>query len=186
MKAVVLIAPGFEEIEAITPIDFLRRAGVEVVMASVGHDDLAIKGAHGIVLKCNVKFDDVSKNIYDVIICPGGMPGTKNLAKSENVVKAIKAHLAAGKVVAAICASPGYVLAEACGIMKGKTGCGYPGCDDKITENGGTKVEDRVFVDGNIITSRGPGTASIFALEIVRKLVGNEKAEEIGKGTLTL
>ena len=70
MKAVVLIAPGFEEVEAITPIDFLRRAGVEMTLASVGHNDLSIKGAHDIVLKCNVKFDDVSKNIYDAIICP--------------------------------------------------------------------------------------------------------------------
>ncbi|KAH0785959.1 DJ-1 family protein [Histomonas meleagridis] len=186
MKAVILIAPGFEEVEAITPIDFLRRAGIEVTLASVGHNDLSIKGAHGIVLKCDAKLDDIAKNIYDAIICPGGMPGTKNLAKNAKVVEAIQAHLAAGKVVAAICAAPGYVLAEACGIMKGKTGCGYPGCDDKITEFGGTKVEDRVYVDGNIITSRGPGTATIFALEILRKLVGNEKADEIGKGTLTL
>ncbi|KAH0785070.1 DJ-1 family protein [Histomonas meleagridis] len=186
MKAVILIAPGFEEVEAITPADFLRRAGVEVILASVGHDDLSIKGAHNIVIKCNAKFPEISKNIYDAIICPGGLPGTTNLAKDANVVEAIKAHLAAGKIVAAICAAPGFVLAEACGIMNGKTGCGYPGCDDKITENGGTKVEDRVYADGNIITSRGPGTASLFALEILRKLVGNEKADEIGKGTLTL
>ena len=186
VKVLVLLAPGFEEIEALTPIDFLRRAGAEVIVASVGHSDLNVKAAHDIIVKANVKFDDVHTQIFDCIVCPGGMPGTKNLAKCQHVVDALKAHAQAGKIVAAICAAPGFVLAEAAQLLKGKNACGYPGSDAKIEENGGHKKEDPVVVDGNIVTSRGPGTAPLFALKLIEILFGAEKSQEIGKGTLVL
>lgn len=186
MKAIILLATGFEEVEAVTPIDFLRRVGVEVTIASVGTGKLEASGAHGVVFKTDVRFEDVATNLYDAIIAPGGLPGTTNLAADAQVVAAIKSHFAAGKVVAAICAAPGFLFAEACGIMKGRTGCGYPGCDDKIEQFGGSKVSDRVHIDGNIITSRGPGTAPDFALALVRKLLGEQAATKLGKGTLVL
>ncbi|OHT01121.1 putative DJ-1 family protein [Tritrichomonas foetus] len=186
VKVLVLIAPGFEPVEAITPIDFLRRAGAEVTTAAVGHNELNIKSAHDITMKCDVKFESVHTQLYDAIVCPGGMPGTKNLAKDAHVLEALKAHNDAGKVVAAICAAPGFVLAEAAQLLKGKNACGYPGSDAKITENGGNKLEDPVVIDGNIVTSRGPGTASKFALALIGKLFGDEKANEIGSGTLVL
>ena len=186
VKVLVLLAPGFEEIEAITPIDFLRRAGCEVVTAVVGHNDLNVKAAHDVTFKADVKFSDVHTQIFDCIVCPGGMPGTKNLAKSKEVIDALHAHNNAGKIVAAICAAPGFVLAEAAQLLKGKNACGYPGSDEKITENGGHKNENPVTVDGNIVTSRGPGTAYKFALTLVEKLCGAEKAQEIGKGTLSI
>ncbi|KAK8870310.1 hypothetical protein M9Y10_008188 [Tritrichomonas musculus] len=186
VKVLILLAPGFEEIEAITPIDYLRRAGAEVTTASVGHNDLNVKGAHDVTIKADVKFTDVHTQLFDAIVCPGGMPGTKNLAKTKEVIDALHAHEKAGKVVAAICAAPGFVLAEAAQLLKGKNACGYPGSDEKITENGGHKNENPVTVDGNIITSRGPGTAYKFALALIEKLVGADKAQEVGKGTLNL
>ena len=186
VKVLVLLAPGFEEIEAITPIDFLRRAGAEVTIASVGHNDLNVKGSHEITIKADVKFNDVHTQLFDAIICPGGIPGTTNLAKTKEVIDALHAHNKAGKVVAAICAAPGFILAEAAQLLKGKNACGFPGPDQKITENGGNRKEDPVTVDGNIITSRAAGTAIKFALALIEKLCGAEKAQEIGKGTLSI
>lgn len=186
VKVLVLLAPGFEEIEAITPIDFLRRAGAEVTIASVGHNDLNVKGSHEITIKADVKFNDVHTQLFDAIICPGGIPGTTNLAKTKEVIDALHAHNKAGKVVAAICAAPGFILAEAAQLLKGKNACGFPGPDQKITENGGNRKEDPVTVDGNIITSRAAGTAIKFALALIEKLCGAEKAHEVGKGTLYL
>jgi 4-methyl-5(b-hydroxyethyl)-thiazole monophosphate biosynthesis len=185
-KALVLLAPGFETIEALTPIDFLRRAKVEVTVASCCHDDLNIKSAHDVVVKCDVKFESVASQLFDAIIAPGGMPGTTNLAGNAKVVAAIQNHAKEGKIVGAICASPGYVLAEAAKILNGKKACGYPGTDEKITANGGTKLEDEVVIDGNIVTSRGPGTAAKFGLALIKVLLGAEKEQEIGKGVLLL
>ncbi|KAK8837361.1 hypothetical protein M9Y10_036794 [Tritrichomonas musculus] len=186
VKVLVLLAPGFEEVEATCPIDYLRRAGAEVILASVGTNDLDVTGSHGITFKADVKFNDVHTQIFDGIICPGGLPGTTNLAKTKEVIDALHAHNKAGKVVAAICAAPGFILAEAAQLLKGKNACGYPGPDKKITENGGNRKEDPVTVDGNIITSRGAGTAHKFALALIEKLCGADKAQEVGKGTLYL
>lgn len=186
VKALVLLAPGFEEIEALTPIDFLRRAGVEVTIASVCHDDLLVRGSHEITVKADVKFADVRGQLFDALICPGGLPGTTNLAKTKEVLDAIIAHNNAGKIVAAICAAPGLLFAEAAKILKGKNACGYPGPDQKITENGGNRLDDLVTVDGNIVTSRAAGTAFKFALKLIELLCGAEKAQDVGKGTLSI
>ncbi|KAH0786110.1 DJ-1 family protein [Histomonas meleagridis] len=183
-KAVVLLAPGFEPIEASAPIDMLRRAGVEVIVAAVGSPTLYVTSALDITFHCDKKFNEISNSLFDAIIMPGGLPGATNLAADPKVVEAVKNHFKAGKIVAAICASPGVVLSEACNIIRGKHACGYPGFDDKINEHGGTKVEDKVCVDGNIITSRGPGTSMYFAIAIVEALCGKEKAESIKNGTL--
>lgn len=184
VKALVLLATGVEPIEAICPIDFMLRGGIEVVTASVGTPTTYVEAAPLLKITCDVRFEDVKSQLYDVIVVPGGIPGTSNLAENKDVVKFIQDHHKAGKHIASICAAPGMVLAEACQIMKGVTGCGYPGVDDKIDQNGGKKVLDRVHVDGKIITSRGPGTAALFGIEIVRQLVGAEKANEIAQGML--
>ncbi|OHT10716.1 putative DJ-1 family protein [Tritrichomonas foetus] len=184
VKAVVLLAPGFEPLEASAPIDVLRRAGVEVVLAAVGSATLYVEGAHGITIHCDKKFDEIANSLFDAIVCPGGLPGASNLAQDVKVVAALKSHFKANKVVAAICASPGLVLSEACKLTKGKKACAYPGFDDKITENGGTKVEDKVCIDGKLVTSRGPGTAILFGLGIVEVLVSKEKADDIKKAML--
>lgn len=183
-KAIVLLAPGFEPLEATAPTDILRRAGVQVTLAAVGSPTLYVAGAHGITIHCEKKFDELANSLFDAIVLPGGLPGATNLAKDVKVVAAVKNHLNSGKIVAAICASPGVVLAEAAGIMRGKRGCAYPGFDDKIEAAGGTKVEDPVCVDGKIITSRGPGTAMNFGVAIVDALCGKAAADKIVSSTI--
>ena len=136
VRVCVVLAPGFEDVEALTPIDFLRRAGAEVVVASVGHDDVNIKSAHQVIVKCDVKFDSVANELFDGIVAPGGIPGAPNLAKDPKVVASFQRHFKEGKLVGAICASPGVLLSDACKIIKDKKACGYPGCDDPIEKNG--------------------------------------------------
>jgi 4-methyl-5(b-hydroxyethyl)-thiazole monophosphate biosynthesis len=184
VRVLVLLAPGFEPVEAITPVDFLRRAGAEVVCAAVGAPDLLVGAAHKITVKADVTFESVATTLFDAIVCPGGMPGTTNLAADAGVVAAIQAHYKAGKLVAAICAAPGYVLGSAAKILAGKKAAGYPGADKGITEVGGTIVNQPVVIDGNILTSRGPGTAPQFGLALVKALVGDEAEQKVGKGVL--
>ena len=183
-KVVVLLAPGFEPLEASAPIDIMRRAGIDVTLAAVGSPTLYVAGAHHITIHADKKFDEIANSLFDAIVLPGGMPGATNLAQNAKVVAAVKNHFTNGRVVAAICASPGVVLAKACNIVRGKRACAYPGFDDKITECGGTKVEEPVVVDGKLITSRGPGTAMYFGIALVAALCGQAKADEIQKGTL--
>ena len=184
VRVCVCLAPGFEPIEAITPIDFLRRAGAEVIVAAVGNPDLLVKGAHNVTVQCDIHFEAVAGETFDGIVCPGGLPGTTNLAKDAAVVASIQRHFKAGKIVGAICAAPGMLLAETCKIVEGKKACGYPGCDAGIQENGGQMMEDLVVTDGNLVTSRGPGTAALFALALIKALFGEAKEQQIGKGTL--
>lgn len=184
VKVCICLAPGFEECEALVPTDFLRRAGAEVILAAVGTPDLLVQAAQKVTVKADVKFDDVQNEEFDAIICPGGMPGTTNLAKHAPLIVKLKKQVTSGKLVAAICAAPGFVLAEAAQILNGKHACGYPGTDDLITKNGGIKSNDPVVVDGNIITSRAPGTAYLFALALIKYLFDQSKADEIAKGTL--
>ena len=184
VKVCICLAPGFEECEALVPTDFLRRAGAEVTLAAVGTPDLFVEAAHKVTVKADAMFDAVQNNAFDAIICPGGMPGTKNLAKHAPLIAALKKQAAAGKIVAAICAAPGFVFAEAAQLLKGKRACGYPGTDDLISKYGGQKLEDPVVVDGNIITSRGPGTAYLFALAIIKALFDQATADKVASGAL--
>lgn len=179
-----LAAPGFEPIELITPVDFLRRAGAEVLIAAVGCGKV-VGGAHGITIQADVLFEEVKGQTYDMIFAPGGLPGTTNLAKNKDVVEFIKRHDAAKKFVTAICAAPGFVLAEACNILKGKHACGYPGCDKAIGTTGGYIQTDNVVVDGHIITSRGPGTALLIGFAMIKALFGEAKEAEIRKGVIS-
>ena len=183
VRVCVVIAPGFEPVEALTPIDFLKRAECQVVVAAV-HSDLIVPSCLDVAIKCDVKFAEVADQTFDAIVAPGGLPGTENLAKDAKVVAAFKKHFEAGKIVGAICAAPGMLLGDACKILKGKKACGYPGCDGGIAACGGTKMEDKVTVDGNLVTSRGPGTASLWSLALIKAICGAEKEQAVGKGTL--
>ena len=169
-KICVFTADGFEEIEGLTVVDLLRRAGAEVLMVSVG-EGLTVKGAHNIELKADVLFDETCYEDADVLVLPGGMPGTLNLRNHEKLCALLKEFAAKDKKIAAICAAP-MILGEL-GFLKGKKATCYPGFEDKLTE--AEVCTDRVVRDGNITTSRGLGTAIPFALELISQLYGKDK-----------
>lgn len=172
-RVLVPIATGFEEIEAITIIDVLRRANIEVITA--GLDRKCVKGAHGIEIKTEFHIDDVKSEGFDMIVLPGGMPGSLNLKNSEKVQSLLGEMDQGGKYIGAICAAP-IALAEA-EVLKSTYTC-YPSFEANITNTTYMKSED-VVSDQNIITANGPKSAIKFSLEIVEKLCNKSKMEEI-------
>ena len=177
MKKTVLIVlgDGFEEIEAVTPMDVLRRAGLEVVVAGMGKRE--ITGAHGIKVLADVLLTDF-KEIPDAVVVPGG-PGAKELGKSAVLKTLLNKVNASGKVVAGICAAPALVLSPS-GILDGKKATCYPGYEGQLGPKT-TFVAERVVTDGQVITSRGPGSALEFSLELVKKLIGTQAAAELSE-----
>lgn len=178
-KALVILADGFEEIEGITVIDILRRAEIDVTIA--GLSDLKVKASRGVIIMAEKKLDDCGAD-FDVVVLPGGGFGSANLAKSEKVKDLVIKMNNSGKIVAAICAAPAVVLAPL-GILKNKTATCYPSMEEAFSKDTKFK-EDKVVVDGNLITSRGPGTALLFALAIVEKLVGRGISEKLKEATI--
>lgn len=178
-KICVFTVDGFEEIEGLTVVDLLRRAGAEVFMVSVG-EGLIIKGAHNIELKADVLFDEICYDDADILVLPGGMPGTLNLRNHEKLCALLKGFAAKDKKIAAICAAP--MIFGELGLLKGRKATCYPGFEDKLA--GAEVCTERVVRDGNITTSRGLGTAIPFALELISQLYGKEKAEEIKKSVI--
>lgn len=176
----VFFADGFEEVEAITPVDYMKRAGIEVVTLGVGGTQ--IRGAHDIKIEC----DDIAENavITDElqgIVLPGGMPGTLNLENSPEVQKMIDYCAENNKMLAAICAAPS-VLGHK-NILNGKKAVCFPDFEKDLY--GADVTDDFSVTDGNIITAKGAGSASEFAFDIIRYLVSDEKAEEIKKTVQT-
>lgn len=176
----VPIAEGFEEIEAIAIIDVLRRADIEVIMGTL-NEHLMVSGAHGITIHADRPVKGLSVDELDMIVLPGGWRGTKALAADVNVQNLLKAMDAKGKAIGAICAAP-YAL-EAAGVLKEGYTC-YPGIEDELTTGGFVGDKHAVVESGNVMTSRGPGTAICFALAIVKKLLGNETYERLRGGLL--
>jgi 4-methyl-5(b-hydroxyethyl)-thiazole monophosphate biosynthesis len=174
MNVVVLLAPGFEELEAVTIVDVLRRAGISTLLAGIA--PLPIEGGHGIKVMSDLSINDVTT--YDALVLPGGNPGYVNLERDQRVLRLIRAAHDAGKYVGAICAAP-HVLGVA-GIMEGVTATCYPG----IEIPGARRVEDRVVRQGKIITSQGPGTAIDFAIDLVEVLTTKKNAQEVRKALL--
>ena len=164
-KIGIFMADGCEEIEGLTVVDVVRRAGIAIDMISItGKKEVA--GAPGITFAADVLAEEADFDSYDGIVLPGGMPGTLNLGKHEIVKKVITSYAAGGKLTAAICAAPS-VLGEN-GILEGKHAVSYPGFEEKLL---GARVgAEKVAVDGNIVTSRGMGTAIEFAMAIVKWL----------------
>ena len=176
----VFLATGFEEIEASTIVDVLRRCGVEVTVAGLAPD--LVEGAHGMKFVPDRTIEEVVVKDFDAVICPGGAPGFENLRKDYRVITMIKEAYNRNKLVAAICASPA-VLSDA-GVLKGRNCTIYPGMEQELVKGGGKISKDFVVADGNIITSRGPATAFHFSFKLVEQLVGREVAEELRKKTL--
>ena len=179
-KALVFLATGFEEIEALTVVDVLRRAGVEVTVAGLTPN--VTEGKHGVKVVPDKSIDDVKVEDFDAVVAPGGNPGYMNLRKDPRVIAMVKKAFNSNKIVAAICAGP-TVLSDA-GILEGKACTIYPGMDQELEAGGGKPKHDIVVVDGNIITSRGPATALPFALKLAEKLAGKQVAEAVSKKTL--
>lgn len=176
-KIGIFMADGCEEIEGLTVVDIVRRAGMEIETISIT-DKAEVTSSHKVTFKTDTTKADADFDSYDGIVLPGGMPGTLNLGADETVDKVIREFAAAGKLVSAICAAPS-VLGQA-GLLEGKKATCHPGFEDKLL--GATWLEEPVVVDGNIITSRGMGTAIAFALEIVKYFTDNEMVEKIKTG----
>lgn len=176
-KVAVLLADGFEEIEALTVVDVLRRAGITCDMVSIS--DEFVRGTHNIVVKADKVFNE-DINEYDMIVLPGGLPGAENLAKSEKVIKAIKEFdKDENKFVSAICASPAMVLPVS-GIEEDRYVTSYPDDEyEKMLEKS-NYVDELVVVDGNLITSRGPATTLLFAYKLVDVLGGDSSKLKAG------
>jgi len=175
--AVVVLADGFEEVEAVTVIDLLRRAEVRVTI--LGLDGVEVRGAHDLWVRADLMFRDFGEP-FDALVLPGGGPGTKRLAASKEVIELVRQSYDQGLLCAAICAAP-TVFAKA-GILKNKKAVCYPGCETQMAD--AIISEDAVAVDENIITSRAVGTAIPFALELIAALVSEEAEESVRSSIL--
>ena len=174
-KVLVPLAQGCEELEAITITDLLVRAGVDVTTA--GLDELPVTASRGMRLLPDTTIDAVVNNTYDLIVLPGGLPGADHLRDNPYVQQLLKRHAADNKLIAAICAAPKALAAA--GLLDNKTVTCYPGSLASSSLNNTTVNSSALEIDGNIITSRGPGTAMDFALKLIELLEGQKKSEEI-------
>lgn len=172
-KVLVPLADGCEELEAVTIIDLLRRAGIEVV--SAGLNPGVVKASRGVQLVPDLTLDSALQDEYDMVVLPGGMPGAAHLKSDPRILRLLKDMAAAGKYTAAICAAP-MVLAEA-GVLEGRQATCYPGFLDALP--GVTVSAAAVVQDGKVLTSRGPGTAMDFALALIETLAGADKRQQV-------
>jgi len=173
----VPLAAGCEELEAVTIIDLLRRADIEVVTA--GLTDGPVKASRGTVVVPDTTLDAALQRDYDMIVLPGGLPGADHLENDKRVIKRIQQMAADGKYVCAICAAP-KVLATA-GVLDGKRATSYPGVLDKMGLADVTYTGSAVETDGKVVTSRGPGTAMDFALQLIELLAGSGTRKTVEK-----
>jgi 4-methyl-5(b-hydroxyethyl)-thiazole monophosphate biosynthesis len=167
-KVLIYLAPGFEELEAVTIIDLLRRAGIDVTIAGLERE--AVTGSHEITITCDAFYEDVDADDFDYLILPGGQPGTNNLKSDKRILEIVRKFDSDDKIIGAICAAP-TVLHEA-GILNNVKVTSYP-LEKKVFDPS-LYEENDVVTDGNIVTSRGVGTAIDFTLDIIGKIKGNE------------
>lgn len=177
-RVLVPLAPGFEDLEAVTIVDLLRRAGIEVVTA--GLQAGLIQGARGMRMQPDAELDAVLGDEFDMIVLPGGMPGAEHLKNDARVQALLKKLAGAGKFTAAICAAP-IALAEA-GLLTGKQATSYPGFVEKLAIPGLSFSTAPVVVDGKVVTSRGPGTAMDFALTLIELLIDRATRDKVEAG----
>lgn len=177
-KVLIPLAPGFEEVEALTVVDILRRAGADVVLA--GTIKGVITGRNKINVMADATLDEAADGDYAMVVLPGGAIGTENLLKDERIKNLITKMHTQGRFVTAICAAP--MVLSAAGLTKDKTITSHPSIRAEL--KAAAISEERVVIDGNIITSQGPGTAMEFAFKLVEALYGVEKVEEVNKGVL--
>jgi len=177
-RVVIILADGFEELEAVAIIDVLRRAEIEIV--SAGLHEGPVSSARNVTVIPDTVIDTIKSDDFDMLVLPGGIPGSDNLNADERVRDLIRDFNNKGKITGAICAAP-YVLANA-GILDGKRATSYPSFKGRL---GSAIYEEKTVVeDGNVLTSRGPGTALCFGLAIVEKFAGKEKAQQIKEAML--
>lgn len=176
MKVYVHLATGFEEIEAVTTVDVLRRAGIRTETVSIT-GEIPVTGSHGITIAADLLYEDAKYESCDMIVLPGGMPGTANLDAHEGLAKRLRDFASQGRWIAAICAAP-MILGEA-GLLSGKKAVIYPGMEEHL--KGALIGKKPVETDGKLITSKGPGTAMAFALTLVEILKGTLAADALRK-----
>ena len=176
-RVLCLLFPGFEEIETVAPVDLLRRAGVEVVVASVTGDKL-VTGRCQVTVQADASLTEVADQAFDLLLIPGG-PGIKALREDGRAAKLAQSFAGSGKAVAAICAAP-TVLKDA-GLLAGKRFTSHAGVLPELPES---LVKERVVEDGNLVTSRGAATSVDFGLALVRRLCGETTAAEVSKGIM--
>lgn len=174
-KAYLFLATGFEEVEALTVVDILRRGGVDCKMISVT-GDYDVIGSHTITIRADQLFEEKDLTDAEMLIMPGGIPGTPNLKSHVGLEKLIRKYAEDGKYLAAVCAAP--TIYGEMGLLEGKKATCYPGMDDGL--KGAVALEDAVVCDGQYITSRGMGTSIEFALALLEKFTDKETAQNMG------
>lgn len=175
MPTVLIPLPqGCEEIEAVTVIDLLRRANISVVSASL--NDAPVKASRGVMLLADTTLDEALQQDFDMVVLPGGMPGSAHLADDPRIIQLLQHMMLTGAYVAAICAAP--IALHAAGLLEGKRATSFPGVLDELP-GGHIYLTDAVVVDGNIITSRGPGTAMDFALTLIELLTDKTRRAHV-------
>jgi 4-methyl-5(b-hydroxyethyl)-thiazole monophosphate biosynthesis len=179
--ALIPIADGSEEIEAVTIIDVLRRAGIAVTVASV-MDRPEITASRGVRIVADRLISEVADQDFDLIVLPGGMPGAEHLRDNEILTDMLRRHAAANRLMGAICAAPAVAL-EAHGFLENRAATAHPGFFDRLNRD--RRSEARVVADGHVVTSRGPGTALEFALRLVALLRGEDAAAEVAAPMVT-
>ncbi len=177
-KAYIFLADGFEDIEGLTVVDLLRRAGIDIKTVSI-KETTQIQTAHGITMLTDTTFAETDFTDADILVLPGGMPGTKYLAGCKPLTDLLTDFNNKGKKIAAICAAPS--VFSGLGFLKGKKATSYPSFMEVIAKDGAQTSEDSVVIDENITTSRGLGTAVDFALSIIEQLESRQKADEIAE-----
>lgn len=183
-NVLVPIAQGCEELEAVTIIDLLRRADIDVTTASLdsGHQVKPVTASHGVIITPDITLDEAMTHNYDMMVLPGGLPGADHLDNDQRIHSLLKKMASENKYTAAICAAP-KILANA-DLLEGKSATSYPGFIDKMNLKNTHIKEDAVVCDDRIITSRGPATAMEFALTLIETLCGKEKRNEVAAGLL--
>ncbi len=177
-KVLVPIAEGFEELEAVTIVDVLRRADIEVTIAGLKAGP--VRGSRGTTLIPDAVLDQIDEKDFDMIVLPGGMPGVKHLQDDPRIKHLLEVFTASGRYTTAICAAPSILASY--GLLNGKQATSNPKFKDKVAIAGVTYQDKSVVSDGKVITSRGPGTSIDFALELIGKLVGDDKRAEVETG----
>ncbi len=177
-RVLMVLADGFEDIEAVAAIDVLTRSGIEVTVA--GLHGGPTRAAYGTTIVADTSVDQID-GLYDGIVFPGGRKNAQALAASAKVAELARQHYEAGKLVAAICAAPSHVLAEGAGLLRGKRATGDPVFNEKLKAGGAKITDELVTVDGNIITGMGPGAAMLFALQLSQYFCGKQMADSFAE-----
>ena len=178
-KVYVFLADGFEDVEALVPVDVLRRGGVEVVTVSVMDGSQIVESAHGVQMVADALIEDCDFSDADLLLLPGGMPGASNLYAHQGVCQAVLAQMKANRMIAAICAAPAVVLGQL-GMLNGKQATCYPGFEQLL--QGATSTGELCTVDGNIVTGEGPAAAFPFAYQLLSMLADASTAQQIAVG----